>query len=169
MGVEITTTVRKSVPFCPPSFAQVSDQRSSALWVDSNRPGALSQVLQLFGRLAHAFLEPPLHHRQHGVMQEGGVLHDEGLFLGVLLAAEAVVHVLHGYQDDLPEALQQHHVQLGEVELHAFLQEAHHLLCEGHDGVAQVHPAVIASVLLEAAHPTAAHLILQGKKSMLMF
>lgn len=151
-----------SVSFnCHLSFITISDHRCGALRVDPNWPGALPQVLQLFGRLAHALLEPPLHHGQHGVVEEAGVLHDEGLLLGVLLAAQAVVHVLHGHQDDLPQALQQHHVQLGEVELQAFLQEAHHLLGEGHDGVAQVHPAVVPGVLLEAAHPTGAHLVLR--------
>lgn len=142
---------------------QVSDQRRGTLRIDSNRPGALPQVLQLLGWPAHALLEPALHHRQHGVMEEAGVLHDEGLLLGILLAAEAVVHVLHRHQDDLPEALQQHHVQLGEVKLQAFFHKAHQLLGEGHDGVAQVHPAAVAGVLLDAAHATAVHLVLHGK------
>ncbi|TNN49124.1 hypothetical protein EYF80_040666 [Liparis tanakae] len=77
---------------------------------------------------------------------------------------KAVVHVLHGHQDDLPQALQQHHVQLGEVELQALVQEAHHLLGEGHHGVAQVHPAVVAGVLIEAADAAAAHLVLRRRR-----
>ena len=78
-------------------FLPVSDQGCSALRVDPHRPRALPQVLQLFGRLADALLKPPLDHRQHGVMEEGSVLQDEGLLLRVLLTAEAVVHVLHGH------------------------------------------------------------------------
>lgn len=140
------------------------DQGCSALRIDSDWPGALPQVLQLLRRLADALLEAALHHRQHRVVQEGGVLHDEGLLLRVLLAAEAVVHVLHRHQDDFPQALQKHHVQLREVELDALLQEAHQLLGEGHHGVAQVHPAVLTSVLLEGAHAAAAHFILQWRK-----
>lgn len=143
-------------------LAAVSDQGCRAFRIHSDWPGALPQVLQLLRRLADALLEPALHHGQHRVVQEGGVLHDEGLLLRVLLAAEAVVHVLHRHQDDLPEALQQHHVQLGEVELDALLQEAHQLLGEGHHRVAEVHPAVLPGVLLEGAHAAAAHFVLQG-------
>lgn len=144
------------------ALAAVSDQGCSAFRIDSHWPGALPQVLQLLGRLADALFEAALHHWQHRVVQEGCILHDEGLLLRVLLTAEAVVHVLHRDQDDLPEALQQHHVQLGEVELDALLQEAHQLLGESHHGVAQVHPAVLAGVLLKGAHAAAAHFILQG-------
>lgn len=142
-----------------------SDQRRGAVRVDPHRPCALPQVLQLLGWLADALLEAALHHRQHGVVEKGDVQQDEGLLLRVLLAAEAVVHVLHGHQDDLPQTLQQHHVQLGEVQLQAFLQEAHHLLGEGHHGVAQVHPAAVSRVLLEA-NPTAVHLLLQERTEM---
>lgn len=100
----------KRVHVCPPFFTEVSNQGCCTLWINSHWPGALSQVLQLFGWLAYAFLKPPLHHRQHCVVEKSGVLHDEGLLLWVLLASEAVVHMLYGHQDDLPEAFQQHHV-----------------------------------------------------------
>lgn len=143
----------------------MSDQRCGAVRVDPHLSCALPQVLQLLGWLANALLETALNHRQHGVVEKGDVLQDEGLLLWVLLTAEAVVHVLHGHQDDLPQTLQQHHVQLGKVQLKAFLQEAHHLLGEGHHGVAQVHPAAVSCVLLEA-YATAVHLLLQEERHM---
>lgn len=110
-----------ALQFKPQKFLSVSDHGCGALGVDSYRPRALPEVLQLLGRLPHALLKPPLNHRQHGVVEEGGILHDKGFLLRVLLTPEAVVYVLYGHQDDLPQALQQHHVQLREVELQAFL------------------------------------------------
>ena len=144
-----------------PDRGALLHQRGGALGVHLQRAGALPQVLQLLGGLAHGLLEAQLHHGQHRVVQEGGVVHHKGLLLAVLLAAQAVVHVLHRHQDDLPQALQQHHVQLGHVQLQALLQEAHHLLGEAHHRVAQVHPAVVARVLLKVADAADAHLLLR--------
>ncbi len=137
------------------------DDGHGALGVDPDSPRALPQILELFGWFPNSLLKPLLHNRKHRLMQERCVLQNKALFLGLLLAAQAVVHMLHRHQYDLPQALQKHHVQLWEVQLQPFLQEGHHLLGEGHNGVAQVDPAVFSRVLVETADPAASHFVLE--------